>query len=116
MKMIATMLAALSMAASAQAERLGPKQGPMSSTAYCLSGIMANGRGVHLGAVASNRHPLGTLLKTYRRIWVEGRHKRYFRVEDRIGYGTALDLWMPSCGSAINYGRRSISYRVVKKR
>lgn len=77
---------------------------------------MANGRGVHVGAVASNRHRLGTLIKLSRRVWVDGRRKRYFRVEDRIGWGTSLDFWMPSCGAALQYGRRGVSYRVVTRR
>lgn len=72
------------------------------STMYCLQGVMANGRYVHEGAVASNWHPLGT------RLIVNGR--RYV-VEDRIGWGTHLDIWTSSCYRARAYGR--VRVRVV---
>jgi 3D (Asp-Asp-Asp) domain-containing protein len=29
-------------------------------------------------------------------------------VEDRIGWGTQLDIWMPSCAEADNYGRQEV--------
>lgn len=99
-------------AAEARAEKLGPSV-MVGSTAYCLTGTMANGEGVHRGAVASNMHPLGTLLKFKRRVWVGGIKQRYFRVKDRIGHGSQLDVWLPSCGAAIVYGRQLRSYRVV---
>ena len=118
--LVLTTLIAVAIAAPAAAatgtERLGPRLGPLSSTAYCLYGTMASGLQVHVGAVASNAHRLGTLIKLSRRVNVGGRRKRYFRVLDRIGYGTALDIWMPSCGAAIQYGRRGVSYRVVRRR
>src|SRR5687767_15928149 len=113
---LAVLLTAVLAAPAPATERLGPRLGPMSSTAYCLPGIMASGGRVHVGAVASNQHQLGTLLKTVRRISVGGRRKRYFRVLDRIGHGTALDVWFPFCSAAIWYGRRSVSYRVVHQR
>jgi hypothetical protein len=70
---------------------------------------MADGHSTYFGAVASNRHPLGTLLRM--RHLVMG--KRYFRVRDRIGYGTELDIWQSSCQGAINFGRRRLAYQVV---
>jgi 3D (Asp-Asp-Asp) domain-containing protein len=78
------------------------------STAYCLSGTMADGTGVRAGSVAHNGYPLGTRLyitpsPTGRRRWV---------VRDRIGWGTELDFWVPSCAQALSWGRRSVSARV----
>jgi 3D (Asp-Asp-Asp) domain-containing protein len=81
------------------------------ATAYCLNGAMANGNTVHVGAVASNNHPLGTRIRLARRVM----GRRYFRVEDRIGWGTQLDIWMPSCGMAMAFGRRMVRYAVVPR-
>jgi 3D (Asp-Asp-Asp) domain-containing protein len=80
----------------------------VTSTAYCLRGTMANGRGVHYGAVAMNILPLGKRIRTNRSPF--GRHRR-FRVEDRIGWGTQLDFWVPSCGMAYAWGRRTVRVR-----
>jgi hypothetical protein len=81
----------------------------VSSTAYCLRGVMADGRSVYWGAVASNRHRLGTLIRLTRAV----HRKRWFRVRDRIGHGSQLDVWMPTCGMAIQWGRRVVSYEVM---
>ena len=86
----------------------------VSSTAYCLRGRMANGRYVHHGAVASNRHRLGTWIRMRRPRRVFGR--RTFTVGDRIGYGTELDFLTSSCASARAYGRRTVSYVVLRGR
>ena len=97
--------------AVASAHRYGPLYSA-SSTAYspCSSGsTMADGTPTYWGAVASNRHPLGTLIRTRRPI----HGKRWFRIRDRIGYGSDLDVFMPSCGDAIRYGRRTVRYRVT---
>jgi len=95
----------------AAATALGPVTSAH-STAYCLRGRMADGTYVRWGSVAMNRHPLGTLIWLTRP--VNGR--RYFRVRDRIGYGSELDIWMPSCSDARRYGRRVRYYRVVRGR
>lgn len=77
------------------------------STAYCLSGTMADGSGVRWGSVASNQYPLGTVLEVRpapygRRRWV---------VRDRIGWGTQLDFWLPTCSGARTWGRRQVRIR-----
>ena len=82
------------------------------STAYtpCSSGtVMADGTRVRWGSVASNWHPLGTRIRLTRR--VNGR--RVFTVRDRIGSGSQLDFFMPSCQAGIRYGRRVVRYRVM---
>src|SRR4051794_11315817 len=58
---------------------------------------MADGSWTREASVAPNHHPLGTALEvtpapTGRRRWV---------VRDRIGWGTELDFWRPSCGLAL---------------
>lgn len=76
------------------------------STAYCLQGTMANGQKVRAGSVAMNGVPLGTKITvrsspTGRKHWV---------VRDRIGHGTQLDFWVPTCGQAIRWGRRNVRW------
>lgn len=80
-----------------------------SSTAYCDHGTMADGSWTRLGSVASNRHPLGTRITLTRR-GPGGR--RHWIVRDRIGWGSDLDFWMPTCSAAITWGRRHIAYRI----
>jgi hypothetical protein len=81
------------------------------STSYCLSGRMADGTYTRAGSAASNRHHLGTRIQLTRpgpggrRVWV---------IRDRIGYGSDLDLWQPACGLSRAWGRRTISYRVIR--
>lgn len=80
------------------------------STAYCLRGTMADGTYTRHRSVAMNRHPLGT------RIYVLGRGGpnglRRFIVRDRIGYGSEMDFWRPSCSLARAWGRRNVSYKI----
>jgi 3D (Asp-Asp-Asp) domain-containing protein len=78
------------------------------STAYCLGGTMADGSHVRAGSVASNNYPLGTHLiinnsPTGRRHWI---------VRDRIGWGTQLDFWVPTCWKARKWGRRAVRIRI----
>ncbi len=88
----------------------GPQAGGdvrvVTSTAYCLTGTMANGQRAHAGAVAMNGVPLGS-------VWaVDGAGT--YTVADRIGHGSQFDIAMPGdCGAAIAYGRRTITVRRV---
>ena len=81
---------------------------PADSTAYCLVGTMADGSWTRAGSVAHNGLSLGTKITV--RPAVLGR--RRWTVRDRIGWGTELDFWMPSCAQAIAYGRRTSWMRV----
>lgn len=77
------------------------------STAYapCSSGgLMANGRSPRVGAVAMNLLPLGTRIRVNRSPF----GPRAFVVSDRIGYGSQLDFWTPSCAHARAWGRRLV--------
>lgn len=78
------------------------------STAYCLGGTMADGTGVRAGSVAHNGYPLGTHLT----IDPSPTGRRRFIVRDRIGWGTELDFWTPSCASARAWGRRQVTIRL----
>lgn len=82
----------------------------LSSTAYCLTGTMANGQRVYRGAVAGNRWPLGTRVAVSDSPYGPG----VFTVADRIGHGSSLDFGMPGdCSGARKWGRRTITVRVV---
>jgi 3D (Asp-Asp-Asp) domain-containing protein len=66
------------------------------STAYCLSGTMADGTPVQAGSVANNFLPLGTRVT----VSASPAQTRRYVVRDRIGWGTQLDFWTPSCATA----------------
>ena len=79
-----------------------------SSTAYCLTGTMADGSLTRARSVAHNGFPLGTRLS----ISPSPTGRRRFVVRDRIGWGTELDFWLPSCLWARSWGRRVVHVRV----
>ncbi len=80
------------------------------STSYCLSGRMADGSYVRAGSVAMNRHPLGTRIVLVGQTF---RGRRRFVVRDRIGHGSELDFWSPSCAASIRWGRKTVRYRIL---
>ena len=82
----------------------------VNSTAYCLTGTMANGRRAHWGAVAMNGPTFGTRYEV-----LDGPFAGHtFVVSDRIGHSSQFDIAMPgNCTGAINYGRRTITIRRV---
>ena len=81
---------------------------PTTSTAYCLSGTMADGTGVRAGSIAHNGYPLGTRVT----VTPSPTGRRQFVVRDRIGWGTELDFWVPSCAQALRWGRRTVHVTV----
>ena len=82
----------------------------LSSTAYCETGLMANGHRTYQGAVAGNRWPLGTRLEVSNSPYGPGT----FTVADRIGHGSDLDFAMPGdCDGARTWGRRDVTVRVA---
>lgn len=78
------------------------------STAYCLSGVMADGSYARAGSVANNHLSLGTAIE----VTASPTQSRSFVVRDRIGWGTQLDFWVPSCAQALLWGRRVVQLRV----
>lgn len=81
------------------------------ATSYCLTGTMADGTSTRPGSAASNRHPLGTRIRLTR----PAHGRKNWVIRDRIGHGTELDLWVGSCGKAIKYGRKNVSYKISKE-
>lgn len=85
----------------------------LSSTAYCDTGLMANGHRTYRGAVAGPRHawPLGTRLRVSDSPYGAG----IFTVTDRIGHGSQLDFAMPGdCAGARRWGRRTVQAEVIR--
>jgi 3D (Asp-Asp-Asp) domain-containing protein len=82
------------------------------STAYsygCGGGwITASGTAVAVGIVAMNALPLGSTIHI-----VSGPFAGAVEtVMDRIGWGSELDFWLPSCWEARQYGRQWIEIEV----
>ncbi len=81
---------------------------PTTSTAYCLHGTMADGSYTRAGSIAHNGYPLGTRVT----VWPSPTGARRFVVRDRIGWGTQLDFWLPTCAQALAWGRRTVHVRL----
>jgi 3D (Asp-Asp-Asp) domain-containing protein len=107
MKRLVTLAVLGSISMPAQAEAVLTEMG---ATAYCLQGTMADGTYTRARSAAANHLPLGTKIRLVGRPFLGG--MRRFVVRDRIGWGTSLDLWTPSCGSATYWGRRGIRYKL----
>ena len=95
-------------AANASAPRAGTGDTRVvSSTAYCLTGTMANGQRAHYGAVAMNGVPLASVWRVH--------GGGTYVVADRIGHSSGFDIAMPGdCAAAIRYGRRTITIERVR--
>ena len=77
------------------------------TTCYAATGHRtASGKWPRVGMAASNRYPFGTHLR------VEG--IGVVTVEDRIGWGSSLDLFGPSEAYCRSFGRRHLRVEVVR--
>jgi 3D (Asp-Asp-Asp) domain-containing protein len=83
------------------------------ATCYCLRGKTASGAMVRRGIVAADPRilPLGTRISVSN----AGRYSGTYLVADTGGVikGKILDIWVPSCGEAIAWGRRGVTVSVV---
>lgn len=80
----------------------------LSTTSYCTSGTMADGAQTHFGAVAMNGVPFGTQVELLGGEFAGD----VFTVEDRIGWGSQLDVFQISCPAAWQYGRELVSVSI----
>jgi 3D (Asp-Asp-Asp) domain-containing protein len=92
----------------------GASKGAFNATAYCFSGRTAMGHGVRRGLVAADPRvlPMGS------RIYVSaGQWSGMYLVSDTGGAikGKRLDIWVPSCGEARRFGRRSVQVFTAAK-
>lgn len=82
------------------------------ATAYCLQGRTASGGGVRRGIVAADPRvlPLGTRIQIS-----AGAYSGTYTVADTGGAirGKILDIWVPSCGEAVRFGRKTIAVSIV---
>src|SRR5687768_344478 len=105
--LIATLVAAAIAALTAPA--VAGERHTTRATSYCLTGRMADGTFTRDRSAAMNGVPFGTRVHLRGpQTFLNGR--RIFYVRDRIGHGTELDLWTPSCRAAIRWGRRGVAY------
>lgn len=84
------------------------------ATAYSLLGRTASGAGVRRGIIAADRRvlPIGT------RVRVEaGSYTGEYLVADTGGAvrGRKIDIWMPSTGEAMRFGRRNVKLTVLTR-
>ncbi len=82
------------------------------ATAYCLRGRTASGKMVAKGMIAADRTvlPLGT------RVRLEaGAYSGEYLVTDTGGAirGRKIDIWIPSSGEALRFGRRKVKLTVL---
>lgn len=85
---------------------------PFVATAYCLRGRMANGKQVAKGFIAADSRvlPIGTRVRLD-----AGNYSGEYVVADTGGAvrGRKIDIWVPSMGEAMRFGRRSIKLTVL---
>ena len=88
---------------------------PFEATAYCDYGFTASGVWVREGIVAGDPRilPLGSEID----IKIDDELLEKHEVMDTGGKikGYIIDIWMPTCGEATEFGRREVQVRVRKK-
>jgi 3D (Asp-Asp-Asp) domain-containing protein len=81
------------------------------ATAYALPGRTASGHPVRRGLIAADKSlPLGTRVRLD-----AGRYSGEYVVADRGGRvrGRIIDIWVPSNGEAVRFGRRPVKLTVL---
>ena len=81
---------------------------PVQMTAYCLTrSTTRRGRYVRAGIVAAD--PRLFPLSRYVELYAEGRYMGRFLIDDtgRLIKGNSIDIWMPTCREARQFGRRT---------
>jgi 3D (Asp-Asp-Asp) domain-containing protein len=84
------------------------------ATAYSLRGRTASGGGVRRGLIAADRRvlPIGTLVRLE-----AGSYSGEYLVADTGGAvrGRKIDIWVPSNGEAMRFGRRPVKLTVLTR-
>jgi 3D (Asp-Asp-Asp) domain-containing protein len=103
----ATVASTTSVMASGSRSEAGSMMGAFRATAYCLKGRTAVGGSVRRGIVAADPRvlPLGSQIQID-----AGAYSGTYTVTDTGGAikGRILDIWVPNCGEANRFGRRTI--------
>ena len=108
-----TVLTSASTTASMATATTGKSLGSFTATAYCLQGRTASGSGVRRGIIAADPR----VLRLGSRINLgAGDYSGSYLVADIGGgvKGRKLDIWVPSCGEARRFGRRSVQVYAAK--
>lgn len=109
MALVLWVLVLLGMAAEAAVAK--PALQRANTTAYCLTGRMADGTFTRARSAAHNGLRLGTTIRLVGR-QAGPRGMRKYVIRDRIGWGTQLDLWTGSCATARAWGRRTVRFKL----
>jgi len=84
------------------------------ATAYSLRGRTASGKPVRRGLIAADRRvlPIGTRVRLD-----AGSYSGEYLVADTGGAvrGRKIDIWMPSTGEAVRFGRRTVKLTVLTR-
>lgn len=97
-----------------KAAKAGLSKGSFTATAYCLKGRTAMGRGVRRGIIAADPRVLrlgsSVLLGA-------GSYSGQYLVSDTGGSvkGRKIDIWVPSCSEARQFGRRTVLVSLVER-
>ena len=93
--------------ASVKATAAGASRGTFSASAYCFTGRTATGQGVRRGIIAADPRVLKMGTKVYINA---GAWSGVYTVADTGGAikGKRIDIWVPGCGEARKFGRRSV--------
>jgi len=87
----------------------------LTATAYCHAGTTAAGTRTHTGIVAADPRvlPVGSVL----RIVTPTRLAGIYTVMDTGSAvkGRVLDIFMPSCEHAVEFGRRSVRVEILRR-
>ena len=98
---------AVSSTATANITDSGAKGKSFVATTYCLKGRTAMGTGVQRGIIAADPRilPLGSRVQIS-----AGRYSGSYLVTDTGSAikGRRIDIWVPSCGEARSFGRRTV--------
>lgn len=98
-----------------QAVPVAARQPPFIATAYCTKGITASGAPVSRGIVAADPAllPLGTVIRVSGAAPYDGT----YRVLDTgaLIRRRRIDLYIPDCAAAREFGRRSVDVAVVHR-
>lgn len=108
---VAAALAASSAAKPAAGSVAPEPSQKFTATAYALPGRTASGHTVRRGLIAADRSlPLGTRVRLD-----AGRYSGEYVVADRGSRvrGRIIDIWVPSSGEAIRFGRRPVKLTVL---
>lgn len=93
--------------AMVRSSAMGMSRGSFSASAYCFSGRTAMGHPVRRGLIAADPR----VLKMGSKVYIDaGPYSGEYTVSDTGGAikGKKIDIWVPNCGEARRFGRRSV--------